>query len=131
MLVAYIDDSIGRREDQRLFLAGYLTRDDIWPHFCEAWIAELDRTPAIKHFHMVEAQNCAGPSGIGRPPHGTPRSWRWRCSSAGFAFSHLNARSAPLPTGNILRALRRSAWRAPMGYALKPLSAVSRATSIR
>lgn len=61
MLVAYVDDSVGRRDDERLFLAGYVTRADIWDGFRAAWIAELRRAPAISSFHMVEAQNLRGP----------------------------------------------------------------------
>lgn len=61
MLVAYIDDSIGRRSERRLFLAGYLTRVDVWELFSAAWRAELARSPAIESFHMVEAQNLRGP----------------------------------------------------------------------
>ncbi|MFC3077811.1 DUF3800 domain-containing protein [Phenylobacterium terrae] len=61
MLIAFIDDSIGRQSDQRLFLAGYLTRDDIWAAFTLEWQAQLARAPAIEQFHMVEAQGLRGP----------------------------------------------------------------------
>ena len=61
MLIAFIDDSAAQTGDKRLVLAGYLTRDDIWFAFEQAWSAELARAPALSHLHMVEAANFRGP----------------------------------------------------------------------
>ena len=61
MLIAFIDDSAAQTGDKRLVLAGYLSRDDIWFAFEQAWSAELARAPALSHLHMVEAANFRGP----------------------------------------------------------------------
>ena len=60
MLIAFIDDSAAQTGDQRLVLAGYLTRDYIWDDFRQAWSAELARAPALSHLHMVDAANFRG-----------------------------------------------------------------------
>jgi hypothetical protein len=57
---AYIDDSVRRYADRRLYLAGYVNSVDKWLEFSDAWEAALSESPAIKYFHMVEANGCRG-----------------------------------------------------------------------
>lgn len=58
---AFVDDSIAQTGDQRLVLAGYVMRDDIWNDFRAAWAHELARPPVLDGLHMVEAANFRGP----------------------------------------------------------------------
>jgi len=60
VLVAFIDDSAAQTGNRPLVLAGYLSRDDIWFAFEQAWSAELAKPPALTHLHMVEAANFRG-----------------------------------------------------------------------
>ncbi len=59
-LQAFIDDSASDKGEQRLFMAGYLGRADMWERFSEAWIEELQLAPAISYLHMVEANSLRG-----------------------------------------------------------------------
>ena len=59
-LQSYADDSVGHKGDERLFMAGFFGRVDLWEQFSDDWQYVLDEHPKINYLKMVEAQNLRG-----------------------------------------------------------------------
>lgn len=55
MLQCFVDDSICKTGDRRLFLAGYIQSAEEWIAFSEQWDAALNEHPKIGYFKMSEA----------------------------------------------------------------------------
>lgn len=60
MLKGFIDDSGNDGRSAFLVLAGYLLPYERWVPFTQDWQAALDARPAIRYFHMVEAEHGDG-----------------------------------------------------------------------
>jgi hypothetical protein len=60
VLQAFIDDSKSESGDREFVLAGYMTTAAQWMKFSDEWEGVLGEYPAVKNFHMVEAQNLRG-----------------------------------------------------------------------
>lgn len=61
ILRAYVDDSASDCGDESLFMAGYLSTEQNWSQFQQAWKAELRAARPVGHMRMVEANSLRGP----------------------------------------------------------------------
>jgi hypothetical protein len=56
VLQAFADESVGKYT----VLAGYLSRQELWEKFADAWKAVLDKTPKLEYFKFNEAIHFCG-----------------------------------------------------------------------
>jgi hypothetical protein len=57
---ACIDEAGVQNTDEVFVLAGFLNTSDRWREFSEAWRRCMNDSPAISHFHMLEAASLSG-----------------------------------------------------------------------
>jgi hypothetical protein len=57
---ACIDEAGVQNTDEVFVLAGFLNTSDRWREFSEAWRRCMNESPAISHFHMLEAASLSG-----------------------------------------------------------------------
>ena len=60
MFKAYFDDSTSNQDLREFVVAGYVQTTAVWERFTGDWQAALDASPAIRWFHMVEAESLRG-----------------------------------------------------------------------
>ncbi len=57
MLLAYVDDSGSHVGERRLFLAGYILKEDQWQSFNLDWLAALKERKSLASLHMTQSFN--------------------------------------------------------------------------